>query len=60
MVKPNSAIPSHANEVATEGGTVTAGSKTDTFMRASGVPVHVPLSERVMTFDGDGNCVDGC
>jgi hypothetical protein len=29
-------------------------------MRASNLPVHVPLSERVMTFDADGNCIDGC
>ncbi len=60
LVKPNSVIPSHANEVATMGGIVVAGSKTETFMRASQVPVHVPLSERSMTFDGDGVCVEGC
>jgi L-ascorbate metabolism protein UlaG (beta-lactamase superfamily) len=60
LVKPKSVIPSHANEVATEGSNVVAGSKTDTFIRASNLPVHVPLSERVMTFNADGDCVDGC
>jgi hypothetical protein len=30
LVKPNSVIPSHANEVATEGGGV-AGGKTEIF-----------------------------
>ena len=60
LVKPNSVIASHANEVATEDGVVVAGSKTDTFIRAASVPVHVPLSERTMTFDADGDCVDGC
>ena len=60
LVKPNSVIVSHANEVATSGGTVIAGTKTDTFIKATHVPVHVPLSERTMEFDGSGNCVAGC
>lgn len=53
-------IPSHANEVATKDGVVIAGSKTDIFIRASRVPVHVPLSEQVMTFNAYGDCIDGC
>ena len=60
MVRPISVIPSHANEVATKNGIVIAGSKTDTFIQAVNVPAHVPLSERTMTFDRYGNCVDGC
>ncbi len=60
LVRPNSVIPSHANEVATKDGVVIAGSKTDIFIRASRVPVHVPLSEQVMTFNAYGDCIDGC
>ena len=61
LVRPSAVIPSHANEVATKDGVVIAGSKTDMFIRASRVPVHVPLSERVMTVhDAHGDCVDGC
>ncbi len=60
LVKPNSVIVSHANEVATEGGKVVAGTKTDAFITAVKVPVHLPLSERTMEFDGGGICVAGC
>ena len=60
LVKPASVIASHANEVGTQGGKVVVGSKTDTFMKASQVPVHVPLSGRTMSFDATGRCVAGC
>ena len=60
LVKPNAAIASHANEAATSGGKVIAGTRTETFIQATGVPVHVPLSGRTMAFDANGNCVDGC
>jgi len=60
LVKPNSVIASHANEVATRGSKIIAGTKTDTFIKATKVPVHLPLSERTMEFDSGGNCVAGC
>lgn len=60
LIKPTSVIPSHANEQATEGGAVVAGSRTDRFMKAVSVPAHLPLSGRTMEFDGKGNCVTGC
>ena len=60
MVKPAGVIASHANEVATKGGKVVPGSRTDTFMKAAKVPVHVPLSGKTMAFDGHGKCVSGC
>ena len=60
LVKPNAVIPSHANEVATEGGNVVAGSRTEQFMKAVKVPAHLPLSGRTMEFDGAGKCVAGC
>ena len=60
LVKPASAIPSHANEVATQGGKLISGSRTDIFKKATKVPVHVPLSGKTMEFDGKGKCVSGC
>jgi L-ascorbate metabolism protein UlaG (beta-lactamase superfamily) len=60
MVKPASVIPSHANEAATEAGKVIADTRTDTFIKASQVPVYLPLSGRTMEFDSRGKCVAGC
>ncbi len=60
LVKPASVIASHANEVGTVGGKVRAGSKTETFMKAVKVPVHIPLSGRAMEFDAAGKCTAGC
>jgi L-ascorbate metabolism protein UlaG (beta-lactamase superfamily) len=60
LIRPASVIPSHANEVATSGGIVVAGTKTDAFLKASKVPVHLPLSGRTMSFDGGGVCISGC
>lgn len=60
LVKPASVIASHANEVGTVGGKVRAGSKTEAFIKAVKVPVHVPLSGRTMEFDAAGNCTKGC
>jgi L-ascorbate metabolism protein UlaG (beta-lactamase superfamily) len=60
LVRPNSVIPSHANEVATKDGKVIAGTRTDTFMKTVKVPAYVPLSGKTMSFDGGGKCVSGC
>ena len=60
LVKPNSVIASHANEAGTEGGKVRAGTKTEAFIKATKVPVHVPLSGKTMEFDGNGKCTAGC
>ena len=60
LVKPNSVIASHANEVGTVGGKVRPGSKTEAFIKAVKVPVHIPLSGRVMEFDAVGKCTSGC
>ena len=60
LLKPSAVIASHSNESATENGRVVAGTKTETFISASAVPVHLPLSGRTMEFDGDGTCVSGC
>jgi L-ascorbate metabolism protein UlaG (beta-lactamase superfamily) len=60
LVQPKSVIASHANEMATEGGKLRAGTKTEAFMKAVKVPVHMPLSGRTMAFDAAGACTDGC
>ena len=60
LIKPSSVIPSHANEVATSAGKVLANTRTETFIKASKVPVHVPLSGKTMSFDNKGKCVAGC
>ncbi|WP_293464127.1 MBL fold metallo-hydrolase [Polaromonas sp.] len=60
LVKPASVIASHANEVGTVNGKVRTGSKTEAFMKAVKVPVHIPLSGKTMAFDSAGKCTDGC
>ena len=60
LVKPASVIASHANEVGTVSGKVRPGSKTDTFMKAVKVPVHIPHSGKTMEFDAAGKCTAGC
>jgi L-ascorbate metabolism protein UlaG (beta-lactamase superfamily) len=60
LVKPASVIASHANEVGTVGGKVRPGSKTEAFIKAVKVPVHIPLSGKTMEFDSAGKCTAGC
>ena len=60
MVKPASVIPSHANEVATEGGVLKDGTKTKAFMDAVSADAYLPISGNTMAFDAAGACVSGC
>jgi L-ascorbate metabolism protein UlaG (beta-lactamase superfamily) len=60
LVKPASVIATHVNEVGTVQGKVRPGSKTETFMKLSKVPVHLPLSGRTMEFNAAGACTAGC
>ncbi|BET25117.1 L-ascorbate metabolism protein UlaG (beta-lactamase superfamily) [Limnobacter thiooxidans] len=60
LVEPKAVIASHANEVATQNGKVIAGTKTEQFIKATNVPVHVPLSGKTMSFDSKGKCAAGC
>ena len=60
LVRPNAAIASHANEMATQGGKVLPGTRSQAFMKAAKVPAYVPLSGKTMEFDGNGKCVSGC
>ena len=60
LISPKAVIPSHANEPATIGGKVKAGTRTALFRDLVKVPVHVPLSGHTMAFNGDGVCMEGC
>ena len=60
LVKPNSVIPSHANEAGTQGGKVRAGSKTEAFLKQVKTTAYVPLSGKTMEFDENGKCAAGC
>ena len=60
LVKPASVIVTHANEGATVGGKVRPGTRTEKFIKATHVPVHVPLSGKTMEFDANGKCTAGC
>jgi TRAP transporter TAXI family solute receptor len=60
LVKPKAVIASHANEQATRNGKVLAGTRTEQFMQAAEMPVHVPLSGKTMAFDLHGKCQSGC
>lgn len=60
LVEAKSVIPSHANEVSTQGGKPVAGSRVEAFANLSKAKVYLPLSDRTMSFDGKGKCVAGC
>jgi L-ascorbate metabolism protein UlaG (beta-lactamase superfamily) len=61
LVKPRTVIASHVNEVGTVGGKVRPGSKTERFQNlVKGSKVVIPLSDRLMEFDGAANCTRGC
>jgi L-ascorbate metabolism protein UlaG (beta-lactamase superfamily) len=60
LVKPRAVIASHANEQATRNGKLLAGTRTEQFMNAAEMPVHIPLSGRTMAFDRQGACQAGC
>ena len=60
LVQPASVIPSHANEAGTVGGKVRPGSKTEAFVKAARMSVHIPLSGITMAYDASGRCVAGC
>lgn len=60
LIRPKAVIASHANEAATEKGEVREGTRTAQFVSLSSVPVHVPLSGKTMSFDGNANCMGGC
>jgi len=57
LIKPKTVIPTHVNELATTGGVVDPGSKTERFINAISVAkVIVPLSDVPISCDGTGKC----
>ena len=60
LIKPVSVIPSHANEQATESGKLIGGTRTEKFIKNTQVPAFLPLSGKTMSFNGMGQCVEGC
>jgi len=60
LIKPESVIASHANQPSTSKGKMIEGTRLAEFMKLSKANVHVPLSERTMSFDKKGNCTSGC
>lgn len=60
LIKPSAVIASHANEEATRDGKVLPGTRTEAFIKASDMPVHMPLSGKTMAFNSAGKCVAGC
>ena len=60
LIRPTSAIASHANEAATKNGSVIPNTKTELFIQATDVRVYIPLSGQTMSFDEAGECVSGC
>jgi len=74
LIKAKAAIPSHANEIATTGGVVNAGTRTARFIEllrqggddngddndGRGTAVHIPRSGITMEFDGQARCRAGC
>lgn len=60
LVQPKAVIASHANEQASRNGKLLAGTRTEQFIQAAEMPVHIPLSGKTMAFDGQGRCQSGC
>lgn len=60
LIRPAAVIASHANEEATRYGKVLPGTRTETFIKATHAPVHLPLSGKTLSFDRSGQCREGC
>ena len=60
LVKPATVIATHVNEVGTVMGKPRPGSKTEAFIKAAKMPVHLPLSGKTMEFDANAKCTAGC
>ena len=60
LIKPESVIPSHANQPSTAGGKVVSGSRVEQFSKLTKAKVYLPLSGRTLSFDARGKCTGGC
>ena len=60
LVEPKSVILTHVNEAATSGGQLRTESRTYEVIQQLELPAYLAISERTMSFDGEGHCVAGC
>ena len=60
LIEPKSIIASHANQPSTSGGKIIEGTRLAQFKKMSEADVYVPLSGRTMSFNGKGECTNGC
>jgi len=60
LIKPESVIPSHANQPSTAGGKVISGSRAEQFSKLTKAKVYLPLSGRTLSFDARGKCTGEC
>jgi len=60
LIKPESVIPSHANQPSTKGGVVIEGTRTAIFAKEARANVYIPISGQAMSFNTKGKCVAGC
>ncbi|MFT6387015.1 MAG: L-ascorbate metabolism protein UlaG (beta-lactamase superfamily) [Cellvibrionaceae bacterium] len=60
LVKPKLVISSHANQPSTTDGKVIEGTRVDSFITMSKIPVHVPLSGVAMSFNKKEFCIKYC
>ena len=61
LIQPNAVIPSHVNEAATTEGKVNPGTKTKQFIDlVKSRSVYLPLSGKMIEFNGDAKCIAGC
>jgi len=57
LIRPRTVIPEHANQVSTSGGVVQAGTRVERFIaRVRRARVVVPVSGKIISCDGEGNC----
>jgi L-ascorbate metabolism protein UlaG (beta-lactamase superfamily) len=60
LIRPESAIFTHVNEPATQGGKLLPKSRTAAVIKDVKANAYLAISGRTMEFDGEGRCVAGC
>ena len=60
LIEPKSIRASQANQPSTSGGKSIEGTRLAQFKKMSEADVYVPLSGRTMSFNGKGECTNGC
>jgi L-ascorbate metabolism protein UlaG (beta-lactamase superfamily) len=60
LIRPQSVILTHVNELATESGKSKPESRTAALIKEIRPDSYLAISGRTMEFDGKGRCVSGC